>query len=43
MPGEVEWRYRAQRVRDGIPIPQNTWDRLAQLAAALGAAPGRLL
>jgi LDH2 family malate/lactate/ureidoglycolate dehydrogenase len=43
MPGEVEWRYRAQRVRDGIPIPQNTWDRLVQLADTLGAPPGRLL
>jgi LDH2 family malate/lactate/ureidoglycolate dehydrogenase len=43
MPGEVEWRSRAQRARDGIPIPQSTWDRLAQLAASLGAAPGQLL
>jgi uncharacterized oxidoreductase len=43
MPGELEWRSRAQRARDGIPIPQNTWDRLAQLAAGLGVAPGRLL
>ncbi len=43
MPGDVEWRYRAQRVRDGIPVPQNTWERLTQLAAALGVAPGPLL
>ena len=43
MPGEVEWRYRAERLRQGIPLPQTTWDRLAQLAATLGVAPGELL
>jgi LDH2 family malate/lactate/ureidoglycolate dehydrogenase len=43
MPGDVEWRYRARRVRDGIPIPEKTWDRLAQLGRSLGVAPGRLL
>ncbi|MEP7356017.1 MAG: Ldh family oxidoreductase [Anaerolineales bacterium] len=43
MPGDVEWRSRAQRARDGIPMAQNTWDRLTQLAATLGVAPGRLL
>jgi uncharacterized oxidoreductase len=36
LPGEPEWRCKASRERDGIPLPQRTWDRLADVAAALG-------
>ncbi len=35
LPGELEWRCRAQRARDGIPLPQTTWDRLVQLGSTL--------
>jgi LDH2 family malate/lactate/ureidoglycolate dehydrogenase len=33
--GEPEWRAAAGRARDGIPVPQPTWDKLAELAARL--------
>ena len=35
LPGEPEWRCRAQRLRDGIPMPEKTWDRLLELARGL--------
>jgi uncharacterized oxidoreductase len=35
LPGEPEWRCRAQRLRDGIPLPQKTWDRLLELEESL--------
>ena len=35
VPGELEWRCRAQRAETGIPVPQITWDRLLQLGSAL--------
>jgi LDH2 family malate/lactate/ureidoglycolate dehydrogenase len=38
LPGEPEWRCRAQRLRDGIPLPQKTWDRLLELERGLNAS-----
>ncbi len=34
--GETEHRSREQRLRDGIPIPDKTWDAVRQVAAELG-------
>lgn len=36
--GETELRSRKQRLRDGIPIPEDTWDALRQTANDLGVA-----
>ena len=38
LPGELEWRTRAQRAQDGIPLPQGTWDRLQELGRGLNVA-----
>jgi uncharacterized oxidoreductase len=35
LPGEPESRTQAERERDGIPIPEATWQKLADLAEAL--------
>jgi uncharacterized oxidoreductase len=44
LPGEPEWRSKDERERQGIPLPQRTWDRLGETATALSldweAAPG---
>ena len=37
-PGEFEERSREQRMRDGIPIEQKTWDRLVEAAASYGVS-----
>ena len=39
MPGEPEERVMAQRLRDGIPLPQPAWDVLQELAQEWGVAP----
>ena len=39
LPGEPEERVMAQRLRDGIPLPQPAWDVLQELAAEWGVAP----
>ena len=36
IPGELEWRTRAQRERDGIALPEVTWARLVDEARAAG-------
>jgi LDH2 family malate/lactate/ureidoglycolate dehydrogenase len=36
LPGEPEWRSKAARERDGIPLPARTWERLAETADELG-------
>jgi len=36
LPGEVEWRTKASRERDGIPLPAVTWDRIKAAANQLG-------
>jgi uncharacterized oxidoreductase len=38
LPGEIENRRRQERLRDGIPIPEKTWELLQALAAKLGVA-----
>lgn len=36
LPGELEWRTRARRLLDGLPLPEATWDRITALADSLG-------
>ena len=36
LPGEPEWRCKAQRERDGIPLPEATWERVKETAKSLG-------
>lgn len=36
LPGEPEWRSKATREREGIPVPDRTWERLAETANGLG-------
>jgi LDH2 family malate/lactate/ureidoglycolate dehydrogenase len=40
LPGEHEWRTKQQRERDGIPLPEVTWDRLRDLGQSLGVRFG---
>jgi LDH2 family malate/lactate/ureidoglycolate dehydrogenase len=28
VPGEMEWRTREQRLRDGIEVPEAAWERI---------------
>ena len=36
LPGEPEWRCKAARERDGIPLPEVTWQRIEESANSLG-------
>ncbi|MBX3010504.1 MAG: Ldh family oxidoreductase [Caldilineaceae bacterium] len=36
LPGEVEWRTKATRDRDGIPLPVVTWQRITAAAQTVG-------
>lgn len=38
VPGEPEAMSRRRRLREGIPIPEATWDELAEASAVLGVA-----
>jgi LDH2 family malate/lactate/ureidoglycolate dehydrogenase len=38
LPGEPELRMREQRIADGIPLAQSTWDEIAMLAAECGVS-----
>jgi uncharacterized oxidoreductase len=38
VPGEPEARARAERTRDGIPVPAAIWQELTELAGRVGAA-----
>ena len=40
-PGEIEYRTEERRRREGIPIEEATWDRLAKIAARFGISPLR--
>jgi LDH2 family malate/lactate/ureidoglycolate dehydrogenase len=40
LPGEPEWRCKAERERTGIPLPEKTWERIRETAASLGLARG---
>jgi uncharacterized oxidoreductase len=42
MPGEIEERTRAQRLRDGIAIDTTTWTQLLETAASVGLGPGHV-
>ena len=35
-PGEPEWRTRAARLRDGIPLPESTWAAIQETASSVG-------
>jgi uncharacterized oxidoreductase len=39
VPGEPEARARAERERDGIPLPHTLWTSLSELSAELGVMP----
>ena len=36
MPGEIEERYRAQRLEHGVPLPPDTWQGIVECASSLG-------
>jgi uncharacterized oxidoreductase len=36
LPGEPEWRCKAERERAGIPLPEKTWSRIRETAESLG-------
>jgi uncharacterized oxidoreductase len=38
MPGDIEQRNKAQRMRDGIELDDKTWTALAETARSLGVA-----
>lgn len=42
LPGELDQRRRQERLRDGIPIDDNTWQQIEAAAAAVGVATGDL-
>lgn len=39
LPGEPDFRMREQRLRDGIPIDDSTWQQISEAAASLGVQP----
>jgi hydroxycarboxylate dehydrogenase B len=39
LPGQPELAMRAARERDGVPIPDSTWQELEALAREHGVAP----
>jgi LDH2 family malate/lactate/ureidoglycolate dehydrogenase len=36
VPGEPEWESKEERLRDGIPVPENTWEQITELCDELG-------
>ncbi len=42
LPGEIEWRTKQERLREGIPLPNNLLAELARLADELGLGPAWL-
>ena len=36
IPGEPEWRSTLARERDGIPLPERTWESIGEAAASVG-------
>jgi uncharacterized oxidoreductase len=42
LPGEPEARTRAQRLANGVPLPQETWDLITQTARSLGVDERRI-
>ncbi len=37
LPGEIEWLKQQERLKSGVPVPQEVLDELRGLAAGLGA------
>jgi len=37
-PGEVEWRTRQERLRSGIPIENETWAEIQELAGSMSVS-----
>ena len=42
-PGELEFRTKEVREREGVPIPEKTWNRVTELASELGLNVDALL
>jgi uncharacterized oxidoreductase len=40
VPGEPEWRARAERSEGGVPLPEKTWERIREVAGELGLSWG---
>lgn len=38
LPGELEWRSKAARTQEGIPLPMVTWERIKAAARVVGVA-----
>lgn len=36
VPGEPEWETKEKRLREGIPIPESTWEQIVKLTEELG-------
>jgi len=36
IPGEPEWESKEERLREGIPIPQDTWEQITKLCDEMG-------
>ncbi len=36
LPGELEWRSKELREREGIPLPETAWERLSETGRSLG-------
>jgi LDH2 family malate/lactate/ureidoglycolate dehydrogenase len=36
VPGELEWRTKQMRQRDGIPLPEVTWNRIRDVGQTVG-------
>jgi uncharacterized oxidoreductase len=42
MPGEIEERTKAQRLRDGIDVDETTWSQVLETAGAVGLSAGQV-
>jgi len=36
VPGEPEWRTKEQRLREGLHLPEATWERIVESGAKCG-------
>ena len=36
LPGEPDFRLREKRIREGIPLPEETWRQMMEASAAMG-------
>ncbi len=39
IPGEPEWETKEKRMKEGIPLPEETWESIVKLAKELGLDP----